>query len=185
MTDAPKQARRAEYMVHAVQSEMLALLEETGGEFTAEVQALEDRLAKNVNELAHLGATMKLHAKAQRQVAKDEIARLKGIVEFYDRLEGAAERWCRIAAHEMGVTKYEAGPHIVSLRKKPARLVGGPDVGSDGWATSEEAGVLVRLGLGVAGIRPDRRAILAELKSGGDVLNYAVDEPTEKSVVVK
>lgn len=191
--DTKKRASYAAHQIHGCNAEMMALLEDSGGEVTPEVIALETELAKQADELGRAGASLKLHARSGRDALAAERERLRELSAYYDRLEGYADRCIRIAAHEMGdVSSFSTGSHLVSLRKKPARLVGGPPVGSDGWARwpggealVPEMTALVDRGLADWGMKPDRKAILASLKSGDDVLDYAVEQPTEKSVVVK
>jgi|GEM_PF-5424945 len=181
-----KDARRLDWRIHSLNREMMALLEESGGEFTPEVEALEARLVEKAEALGELGAAMKVYARQMQEVVAAESKRLRESRDYYRRVEGVAERFCRIAAREMGVDKYEAGTFRVSLRTPPVRLVGGPAVGSDGWADGgDESLGLVGRGLGRLGVKPDRNAILAEVKKGAEVLDYAAERPAEKTVVVK
>ena len=181
-----KEARRLDWRIHSLNREMMALLEESGGEFTPEVEALETRIAEKAEALGELGASMKVHARQMQEVVAAEAKRLKDTRDYYRRVEGVAERFCRIAAREMGVSKYEVGTFRVSLRTAPERLVGGPEVDSAGWADgSDENAWLVENGWGRLGVRPDRKAILAEVKKGAEVLDYAAERPAERTVVVK
>ena len=179
-------ARRKEWQVHSLHSDMMSLLEASGGELTPEVEALEARVAESAQDLAELGASTLLHARAMQDAVAAEVKRLGDLREYFRRIEGLSKRWLRIAGAELG-DKFEAGTRLVRLQRPPARLAGGPPSRSDGWVVEggPEVDALADLGLAEWGIRPDRRAILAEIKKGAEVLDYAVEVPAEKVVVVK
>lgn len=197
MTDAAKQARRAEWDLYECNARMMELLEESGGEVTPEVEALELRIAEDVDALALLGASVHAHADDMLDlVIPAREAALSQRRAYYRRLKGWAKGILRkAAAAKGGVSKFEAGTYAVSFRKPAEKLLGGPAVRSDGWvdAPSKEAILLADLGLAKHGVKPDRTALLVALKSGKDdsttelikSLDYVVGRPAEKTVSVK
>jgi hypothetical protein len=179
MSEVATNARRAEWRVHNLQADYMPALEESGGEFTAEVEEIETRLAKNADELALAGVSLRAHAKAMAEVCKAEKQRLGELSTYWAKLEGVAVRWIRIAAAEKG-DRFEAGTFRVSLQKPRASVVAvneGP--------TPDEQRCLVESGLAVFEFRASKSAIGAELKKGAEVPGYMLEYPAEKVVVVK
>jgi hypothetical protein len=179
MSEVATTARRAEWRVHNLQADYMLALEESGGEFTAEVEEIETRLAKNADELALAGVSLRAHAKAMAEVCKAEKQRLGELSTYWAKLEGVAVRWIRIAAAEKG-DRFEAGTFRVSLQKPRASVVAvneGP--------TPDEQRCLVESGLAVFEFRASKSAIGAELKKGAEVPGYMLEYPAEKVVVVK
>ena len=81
-----KQAKRLDWRIHDLNAEMMAALEESGGEFTPEVGAIEARLMKDVDAFAELGAGMKVYAKQMLgMVAEEAAAGIPGArLEFFE-----------------------------------------------------------------------------------------------------
>lgn len=190
------QARSIAERVHDLDAEMMAALEDSGGELTPEVEAIEARLMKDADALGLFGAQAHEHAEAMLEnVISRERNRLDECARYYKRLLGLAKRWCRIAAQAKGVSRFEAGTFRVSLSKPRVKLVGGPRTRSDGWVSASEVDdeTFAELSsmsadpkaLASLGWKPDRKAILAEIKQGGEVLDYAAKRPEEKTVTVK
>lgn len=178
-TDTKTQARRKDWQIYRLNADMHSALEESGGELTPEVEALEARIAENATELAELGATTVKHAKAMQAAVGDEQRRLADIKAYWARVEALGKRWCRIAAVELG-EKIEVGVHTIRLQRAPARAV----MTAETLGHGDEDGLL-RLGLGRVDFTPDRRRILAALKAGQDVPGFVLETSGEKVVVVK
>jgi hypothetical protein len=179
MTDTKQQARRKDWQIFKLNSDMHAALEESGGELTPEVEALEARIAENATELAELGASTVKHAKAMQYAVTDEQKRLADIKAYWVRVEALGKRWCRIAAAELG-EKIEVGVHTIRLQRAPARAV-------QVWEAleAEQRDELLKMGLGRLDFSADKRRILAALKAGQDVPGFVLEKHAEKVVVVK
>ena len=188
-----KQAKRLDWRIHNLNAEMMAALEESGGEFTPEVGAIEARLMKDVDAFAELGAGMKVYAKQMLGMVAEEVKRLGAMKSYLRKVEGMGDRALRIAGAEKEETSFDAGKYRVTLRTPQVQLTGGPRTRSDGWisaaevddATFADLSTRSTTELVTLGFRPDRRAILAEVKKGAEVLDYAAERPVEKTVTVK
>ncbi len=190
-----QQAARLDWRIHNLNAEMMAALEESGGEFTPEVEAIETRLMKDVDAFAELGAAMKVYARQMQGMCKEERKRIKAIEDHFRKVEGIGDRMLRIAGAQREETSFEVGKYRVSLRTPQVQLTGGPRTRSDGWVSASEVDdkTFAELStmsanpkaLASLGWKPDRKAILAEVKKGAEVLDYAAERPTEKTVVVK
>lgn len=177
--DAADGARRKEWQLYKLNADMMAALEESGGEFTAEVEAIEARIAENADELAELGVNLRAHARSMQDACKTELQRVGGIRRYAERLEGLAVRWLRVAAAEKG-DKFEVGTFRVRLQKAPPRVVTVNE-----WPSAEEQDILVRSGLGCFSFKPLKPSIAKELKAGHEVPGYMLEYPSEKTVVVR
>lgn len=168
--------RSAEFRVYRTDNALNALLEKTGGEVTPEVEALEDELAKDQDSLAEIAVGMVKDADAEMAKATAERARLGKVTKYQERRKARGRHLLRRVAEERGVKSYAVGAFKVRLQPPGARVV------EDGSAFDEED--LVFCGLARFEYKPDRKAILAELKKGAEVPGWALEYPTERTVVV-
>ncbi len=188
--DAADGARRKEWQLYKLNADMMTALEESGGEFTPEVEAIEARIAESAHDLAEMGVNLSAHAEAQIETIKKESQRLAARTRYMRRLEGLAKRWLRIAEAELG-SRFDVGTFSVSLSKPAPVLKGGPATRSDGWhevggnAQSSWVADLVSRGLARHGIRFDRTAVLAAVKKGDEVLDFRAERPAERTVTIK
>lgn len=173
-------ARHAEWKIHNLEADMMLALEESGGELTPEVEALEAKIAENADALADAGVRLRAHAKAMAGVCKEEKRRIDDARRYWERVEGLAVRWLRIAAREKG-ERFEVGSFRVRLQAAPPRAVHGFLDGLPPEVESE----LCASGLGRFDFKPDLRAIASELKKGAEVPGYSLEYPEEKTVVVR
>ncbi len=177
--DAADGARRKEWQLYELNEDMMAALEESGGEFTPEVEAIEARIAENADELAELGVNLRAHARSMQDACKTEKQRVDGIRRYAERLEGLAVRWLRVAAAEKG-DKFEVGTFRVRLQKAPPRVVTVNEAPS-----AEEGDRLVALGLAWKELKVVKSAVRKHLKAGFDAPGYMLEYPSEKTVVVR
>lgn len=176
---AARQARRADWKIHDLNAEMMAALEDSGGEYTPEVEAIEAKMGQCAQDLALLGAKTRVYARQMQDLCRAEKRRLDDTRAFFERLESAAVRWLRLAATELG-NSFDAGAYRVRLQAAPPRAVLAaatlpPEVERD----------LNTLRLGHYTFKPDLRAIAKCLKDGQDVPGYRLEYPQERTVVVR
>lgn len=192
MSDAQK-AARLDWRIHNLNVELMTELEESGGEYTPEVQAIETRLSKDVDAFAELGAGMKVYAKQMQLVVSAERKRLEAMSGYLRKVEGMGDRILRIAGAEKEETTFGAGKYRVTLRTPVVKLEGGPRTRSDGWVSAAEVDDATFADLSTRsttelvalGFKPNRKAILAEVKKGEEVLGYVAKRPEEKTVTVR
>lgn len=189
MTD--KKAKSADYRVYRTSAELDTLLEETGGEITPEVEALEDALAADLNDLAEVGVGMMRDADAECVKIAAERTRLALLAKHHARRKERGKHLLRRVADECGETCFDAGLFQVSIQK-PTESVkqDGWEARSDGWiddATVQSTAMagLIDRGLARWGARPDLAAIKRELKKGADVAGYILSRSKDKKVVVR
>jgi len=176
MSTTANDARRAEWRLHNLKPTYMAALEESGGEFTPEVQALEDELVGNADDLAEAGVGLRAHARGMQELCKAEKRRIDDAARYWAKLEGLAVRWIRIAAQEKG-NRFEVGTFRVSMQKPRSRV--------EGEVPSGQEDALVARELARFEFKLDRVAIGNELKKGAEVPGFELVTPTERTVVVK
>ncbi len=176
MTAAANDARRAERQLYSLEPAYMAALEESGGEFTPEVEALEEEMMANVDTLAEQGVGLRAYARGMQDLCKAEKRRIDDASRYWSKLEGLAVRWIRIAAKEKG-NRFEVGTFRVSMQKPRSRVEGDASEGAE-----DE---LVARRLARFEFKPDRVAIGRELKKGAEVPGFELVTPTERTVVVK
>lgn len=173
--------KRAEWRVYRTNDALDALLEETGGEVTPEVEALEDALAEDLDDLAEVAVGMIRDADAEVAKASTERARLGEVTAMQKRRKDRGRHLLRRVAEERGEDKFPVGTFKVRLQAGPPRAVHSfldgipPDVMDE----------LHAAGLGRFDFKPDLKGILAELKKDMEVAGFSLEYPTDRTVVVK
>ncbi len=177
MSTNEDKARRLDWRIYKTSAELDAALEESGGEVTPEIEAIEARLAEDADALGELGAAMTRDAKAQQGVAKAEEKRVREARAFQERRESYGRRLVRLALEAKGERKARFGTFGAHMAKGRERAVV-----VDEFSPEE----LRDRGLGrfETTFKPDAKAIAFELKSGGEVKGYALERGPE-TVVVK
>jgi hypothetical protein len=174
-----KQSSRASWRLHKTHERLDALLDETGGEVTPEVEALEAEIMAHVEEAAKIGAAMVCAAKQRTEAIDAEIKRLQARKAYEARCVEAGKRLLRLVSDEIGETTFSAGTYRVSVRQPLLRVVGQIPEGADPAAYIER---------GLATAQPakvDRRAIKRELQGGFEVAGFSLERGGEKGVVVR
>jgi len=198
MSDAANDARRAEWRLHDLNAEMMHALEESGGEVTPEVEAIEKRIGESVDRLAVFAANLHNHCKGQLTLCKIERARLSAADSYWSKLKVLAARWTRVAAEEYGFGEggaFDVGTFRVwTTAPRPRVVVNLPTNESSGYvedraaldpAVRRDLDALARRGLGRWDFRPNKTEAAKELEKGAELPAFRMEYPTERTVVVK
>lgn len=172
-------ARDADYRVYKTSAKLERLLMETGGEVTAEVEAVEDELAADTDVLAEAAVAMRKDADAEMVKISAERERLRQCNELQKRRKAYAATLLRRVAEEKGEDRFKVGTFSVRLQAPK------PHVAETDALSPEDVGRLVVSGLGEHVFKADKRAIFAELKKGAEVPGFALEYPEERTVVVR
>lgn len=180
MTDDAKQARRHDWRIYKTSAEMDDLLEETGGEVTPEYEALEAKLAEDLDGLADVAVAMLQDAKAREKACADEARRIAETKAFHLKRQGLAKRMLRVVAAEKG-PKFAVGTFRVSIQRGREKAV---EVVPVLELTAEQREDLARRDLLTWEAKVSKTAVLKELKSGVEVPGFECARGAS-SVVVK
>ncbi len=165
---AEKSARRAGWRLHERGAEYEALLQESGGEVTPEVEAAEEALFADAKHALEVAVSLCKEADARMTALKAEQERIADLRASQQALKERAKGLVRRAVGTLGEGRTVwVGPHKVTVSAGSPRVEDSPD---DLAAIGElEARGLARV---EAEWKFDKREILKALKRGEDVPGF-------------
>lgn len=180
--NAKKSASKLEWRIYQHEGRMMDLLQESGGEVTEEVEALEAEMAKDVESMVSLALDLRGKARMMVGECKKEAERIKNVRARWERVELLSKRWLRKANELTGADAIECGTYTVRFDppSTAGRLVQWvPELGPK---TLEQLQLRDLADLVVV---PNKEAIKKAIKAGEVVPGFQVEYSTEKKVVIK
>lgn len=174
-----KRAGKTEWLVYRLSGDLEDALQESGGEVTPEVEAIEAELAKYTDQLAEAAVAMRQDARAMQAMCGEEKRRVDGVKKLHERREAYALRLLRIVAAERG-PKFRVGTFTVRIEagvQKAVEVMPVLEMPQDVRDALEASGHLRYEP------KVDKRGVLVELKKGAEVPGYELARGPAKVVV--
>ena len=169
-----KQAQDFDFRIYKTSAELDAALEASGGEVTPEVEAIEARLAKDVDKLGKTGVAMFRDAQSQQRAIKAEKERLSKVQGYQERREANGKRIIRKALLLKGERSAKFGSTSTSITAGKPRVEPIPGAIPD-WEDLEGRGLATTQ----TTRKLDKNKAKKELANGAEVSGFRLGRGPE------